>query len=159
MERSRDELAVRLKDLMHRMFKDIRSARQEEIEELDLTISQLRTLLYLSQGDRRMTEIAGYLGNSLPSATSLIGRMVGKHLVERIDDPSDRRIVSCRLTAEGQKVVNLIWNRGSEHIDYLADTLKPAELEIVVRAMEILLKALERMNGEFPTAKASPSTN
>ena len=62
---------------------------------------QFKTLSLLAQGPARMGNIAAYLSTSLSSATSMIDRLVEKNLVERAADTSDRRVVTCQLTAKG----------------------------------------------------------
>ena len=54
-------------------------------------------------GPKRMGDISTYLGRGMPSATSMIDRLVSKGLVERMADASDRRVVACRLTALGEE--------------------------------------------------------
>ena len=57
-----------------------------------------------------MSGIAERLGVEMPSATTMITRLVGKGLVERQQDPADRRAVVCSLTQEGREAVEKFWS-------------------------------------------------
>ncbi len=157
MERSKKEQVARLVRLMQLVSTQVHAVPPDEWSELELTMTQWRTLVLLSRGPRRMSEIAAYLGSSLSSATSMIDRLVNKQLVERTHDPADRRIVSCRLTALGQEEVDQFWRLGRKKIERVAGILTAEELEAVVHTMEVLLAAMERQaaNGS-DERRASP---
>ena len=116
----------------------------EDWSDIELTIPQLRTLVLLRNEDRRMTQIADYLGTSLPSATSMIERLFDKGLVERMADDRDRRVVACRLTTLGKEEVERFWQLEQMSMIRLADQLDADELGTGVKAMELLLQAAKR---------------
>jgi len=91
-----------------------------------------------------MSEIAGRLEVEMPSATSMIDRLVAKGLVERGQDPADRRAVMCSLTQEGVETVERFSAIRAERTESLAAVLSTEELEAVVPALEILADAVQR---------------
>ena len=88
-----------------------------------------------------MGVLSEHQGCGLPSATSMVDRLVRKGLVERVQDPSDRRVVACQLTDEGRKAVERFWQVSRERRLALADALTLDQLEAVVPALEILTGA------------------
>ena len=158
MTKSRQQLTDRLVEL----FRQVRlgSAPPGEWSQTELTMVQLRTIVMLSERPKRMTEIASHAGTSLPSATSIIDRLVSKGLVERQPDPHDRRVVSCALSAAGQEEVERIWRMGRQQIELAAEMLTTEEMEAVVKGMAILAEAVSRRvaapveNGDRLPAKA-----
>ena len=144
MERAKEQLAARLVGLMQLMSSHVRPAPPEEWSDIELTMTQWRTLALLHRGPRRMSEIAAYLGSSLSSATSMIDRLVNKQLVERLQDAADRRVVSCRLTPLGQEQMDRFWRMGRKKIEQVSNILSREELEAVVHGMEVLLTAMDR---------------
>jgi len=76
MDCSKRRLAERLLELMGRVYGQMPSPWSQEWMEMDVTRGQLRTLLLLRGGPQRMSDIAVHLGVSLPSATSMIDRLV-----------------------------------------------------------------------------------
>ena len=144
MQTSKRELTKRRVELLERFYVEVRCRPGEDWSDIELTIPQLRTLVLLRSEDRRMTQIADYLGTSLPSATSMIDRLFDKGLVERMADEHDRRVVACRLTAQGTEEVERFWQLEQLSMIRLADQLDADELGTVVKAMELLLQAAKR---------------
>jgi DNA-binding MarR family transcriptional regulator len=77
-----------------------------------LTLPQAKALIYLyNNGERSMSELAGGLAVSLPSASELVDRLVDRGLVEKTVDPADRRRVLIALTdsaiAYGRRIHDL----------------------------------------------------
>jgi DNA-binding MarR family transcriptional regulator len=140
---SREKLTERLVELVERINQSMHCQPPEGWSDLELTISQIRVLVFLYQEPQRMGNIAGFLGSILSSATSLIDRLVEKGLVERMPDPSDRRVVVCALTPQGQEAIEQFWRIGRVRITELAEQLDPAELKDVVHAMELLHRAAQ----------------
>ena len=141
---SREELVAKLIEHMEGMQGQMRARPSAAWSGLDLTMPQAKTLFYLADGPRRMSGIAERLGVEMPSATTMIGRLVGKGLVERRQDPADRRAVVCSLTPAGRDAVEKFWSLRAARTEALAAALTTEELEIVVPAMEIMAEAVRR---------------
>lgn len=140
----RQELVARLIEHMGRWQGKMRARPSSAWTGLDLTMPQAKTLFYLADGPRRMSGIAERLGVEMPSATTMITRLVGKGLVERQQDPADRRAVVCSLTPAGRDAVEKFWSLRAARTEALAAALTTEELEIVVPAMEIMADAVRR---------------
>jgi DNA-binding MarR family transcriptional regulator len=144
MQETRKQDTERFIELVEQINQCMHSRPLEEWPDLELTIPQIKTLTLLRhQGPQRMGSIATYLGSTLSSSTSIIDRLVDKGLVERVPDPDDRRVVICQLTPQGQEATEQFWRIGRTRVVELAERLDIEELEIVVRAMELLYKATE----------------
>ena len=148
MDATKQALIERMTQATDRMsVKMRRSAMQESMQdwsELDLTMPQMRTLGLLAHEPRRMGEVATYLGSSVSSATSLIERLEGKALVERVHNPVDRRVVMCHLTPHGQELMERFWRLQRLKVEGIAALLDEDELLTVVTAVEIMAAAFER---------------
>jgi DNA-binding MarR family transcriptional regulator len=48
-----------------------------------------------------LSELAGYLGIGLPTASTLVSRLVNAGYMQRVEDPAERRRVSLTLTESG----------------------------------------------------------
>jgi DNA-binding MarR family transcriptional regulator len=105
---------------------------------------QTKTLFFLSDGPRRMSDVARRLRVETPSATSMIDRLAAKGLVERGQDPADRRAVVCSLTQAGMDAIEEFWAQRTARTESLAEVLSTEELEVVVPALEIMADAARR---------------
>jgi DNA-binding MarR family transcriptional regulator len=139
---TKEQLTERFVELVEQINQRMHCRPLDEWEGLDLTIPQFKTLALLQhQGPQRMGNISAYLGSAFSSSTSIIDRLVDKDLVERLPDPDDRRVVICQLTRQGHEAYEKFWRIGRMRIQELADRLDAGELEIVVKAMELLYRA------------------
>jgi DNA-binding MarR family transcriptional regulator len=112
---------------------------------LDLTLAQLRLLLVLrAQGPRRMSDIAAVLGIALSTATGIVDNLVKKELAVREADPQDRRLVICRLSPQGQGLINRLWVSGQFQIGRLLEGLTRPQLEKAADVAQMLLDNLSR---------------
>jgi len=96
-------------DLIGMIFQVSRLMKQKMVCPSDiqqLSMMQTQTLGFLYQQKKAtMSEIANYLHIELPSATSLVNKLVKQELAKRYSDPNDRRIVMIMLTEAGKKLL------------------------------------------------------
>lgn len=144
MDAERQGLVERLIAITERMATHSRKAAMEGWSDIELTMPQLRALGYLAHAPRRMGDLAAYLGSSVSSTTSLVERLEGKGLVERLHDPTDRRVVVCHLTGQGHELMDRFWRMQRLRLEAVADLLTTEELAQVIAAMELLESALAR---------------
>ncbi|HEX2987940.1 MAG TPA: MarR family transcriptional regulator, partial [Chloroflexota bacterium] len=62
--------------------------------ETDLTMPQLKVLILVDRHHPMPTsQVARTLGMTLSTATGVVDRLVSQELIERLEDPADRRVV------------------------------------------------------------------
>ena len=144
MKESREVLQEMLAGHMERLMREVRSLSPAQWSEIELTMPQARTLVFLSHGIKRMNELSTYLNCSMSSATSMVDRLVKKGMVERADDSSDRRVVVSNLTTAGRDVVERFLRMGRMKYEALADLLTREELEAAISTLEMLSAAAKR---------------
>jgi DNA-binding MarR family transcriptional regulator len=87
-----------------RLSRIVRSALDEALAPYDITFVHYEVLGHLSfggEGRAQMGRLCRLLDVHPASMTNTIDRMAERGLVERASDPSDRRAVIVRLTAQG----------------------------------------------------------
>ena len=142
----RQELTDRFTESAEYLNRQLHTGRLDEWEGLDMTIPQIRTLVLLERmGPLRMGNIAIYLGRALSATTTVMDRLVEKGLVDRVSDPSDRRVVICQLSESGEQAVELFWRIGRERLQIVADLLDEEQLETVVQGFELIRWAEEEI--------------
>lgn len=148
MKPSEQELVKRIQKLSGDIFNAMPSDIPAEWLTLDLTLTQLRVLLVLrARGPSRMSDIAAVLGVALPTATGIVDNLVRKRLAVREADPQDRRLVICRLSPEGQNLINRLWTSGEFGMGQLLEGLAPEQLEKAADVARMLLDNLSRKTG------------
>ena len=135
----RQELTDRFAESAEYLNRQLHTGRLDEWEGLDMTIPQIRTLVLLERmGPLRMGNIAIYLDRALSATTTVMDRLVEKGLVDRVADPSDRRVVICQLSESGEQAITRFWRIGRERIQIVADLLDEEQLETVVQGFELI---------------------
>ncbi len=152
MNRRKEELVDQFLRLAQRIVDRLSMGSVEAWEGLEVTKPQLKTVLFLRESPRRMGDIAAHLGTTLSAATSLIDRLVAKGLVERFQDPEDRRVVMCRVSALGGENVERLYGAGRSQVAEAAKDLSIRELEAVVEGIGLLASAMERRASRAKTA-------
>jgi DNA-binding MarR family transcriptional regulator len=142
----------RLNTLMNETFLELRSNIYEGSFLTEMNILQLRTLFLLSvQETTNMSEISSRLGVGLPTVTNLVKKLEEQGLVTREHATKDRRVVFCSVTERGRSEMERLWSLRREQITRLAELLNDEDLELVTRAMEIILEALNRDKKDLET--------
>ena len=146
----KEELIQSVLALGDRGFRELIPFLPREWLELDLTAGQLRALLLLyTNGPLRMSDISSSLGVSMATATGGVNRMVERGIVDRESDPNDRRIVRCRVSREGEKLVSGLWHAWSERAKVMLTALDRPRLQAVKGFLEAMLEAGENTKGQW----------
>jgi len=113
----------------------------------DLSIPQFRTLRFVQRNpDSSLSDLADYLGVTLPSASKLVDGLVKQELISRQESTADRRRLTLVLTQNGDSLVNSARDSAQADLMQILGCLSEDELQTVHQAMELLypLFALQR---------------
>ena len=73
----------------------------------DLTLQQIRVFAYVyGHGETSITKVADALGIKPNVATGIIQRLVDRGLIERREDPDDRRVRLLTVTVRGSALID-----------------------------------------------------
>ncbi len=153
---ARSELVARIAELSEAIATTGQMAPQDFVMEAGLTLPQIRVLYTLASGPARITDISLVHGMARPNASSMVERLVRKGLVERVSDPSDRRVALARLTNEGREAVEAITRSNYVAVEKIATFLSIDELELVARALEVLDRGVKRLEAAKEDDDAAP---
>ena len=149
-EPQKEELIESILQLSERAFRELFPILPKQWLRLDLTMSQLKVVLLLFvSGPTRMGVIASELGVSLATATGVVERLVERGILLREGDAADRRVVLCRLSDEGERLISKLWQLSQERIGELMRVVAPSKLQLIVEMLHALLQAGEAMKGDL----------
>ncbi len=135
-----DRHVVEIEELLRNVSTILKKRGRDILSNFDITPPQLDALLVLREfGELTMGELCGKMFLACSTATDLIDRMERNHLIERVRDTNDRRVIRLRVLAKGASVIDEVLEarRG-----YLATILS----EIDVADKERLIQSLEQLN-------------
>jgi DNA-binding MarR family transcriptional regulator len=105
-----------------------------------LSSTSATTLDTLDQdGPSRITTLAYREGVSQPAMTMLVRRLADQRLVQRVDDPADRRAALVSITSEGRR-------RLAEHRRARAATLQAVVAQLPADHQAALASALDALH-------------
>jgi len=152
----KDVLIARIMEGQQRLQHLFSQDRSNPLFSSNLTMSQLKTLFVLRhRGASGGQDLARAMGVSLATMTGIVDRLVAQALVERSEDPKDRRVRRVALSPHGREVVDGIITAGNEHQRRLMQRLDVEELSVLERASAILEQALAAESAE--TGRAAES--
>lgn len=130
-----DRVVAIFERLMHRLM----ATHAPELNAVEMTMSQTKCMYVLiAAGRMRMSELAGRLGVTSSTATGAVDRLVELGLVERHEDPADRRQVVVSATPTAAETLEHFRELNSRRMREILDRLDPDDLATVERAMSIL---------------------
>jgi DNA-binding MarR family transcriptional regulator len=95
-----------------------------------------------TEGAQTVSELAAALGLSLPAASKLTGELEDHRLVERSEDPADRRRTVVRLHAQTEHAVRDWLERRSRPLEQALDALDARERAAFLKGLHALGDAL-----------------
>ena len=111
-----------------------------------LTMPQVRVLFELVEANERSAgELAEALSVAPPTITGLTDRLVKQDLVQRREDPRDRRVVLLALTDSGRALTAEIAEQAGAYLHEVFDTLPAGRLDEICEALEALAAANDKL--------------
>jgi DNA-binding MarR family transcriptional regulator len=111
-------------------------------EELDLTLTQVKALVALSEQELTVKELAERLGLSLPGASRAADALVARDRVGRRECPEDRRMKRLRCTAAGARALQRLDEARLAGLENFTATLPAGKADRLSAALRPILEDL-----------------
>ena len=112
------------------------------MDETGLSFSQLNVLMRLYHGGNSgVSEIGEQMGVTSAAASQAIDRLVLLGLIERTEDPKDRRAKRLALTPKGRTLIESGIEARSRWVEGLTDALTPEQQSMTISALTLLTEA------------------
>lgn len=137
-------------ELIESIFSMSRLMRDQMSCDLSMThisMLQLQALIFIKKHPHcQMSDIAGEFNIELPSATSLINKLVKAKLVQREADEKDRRLVRVALTQSGGKLLEEGMKMKTKKIEQMLSYLTEKEKEDLLRITKTIITNMEEQH-------------
>jgi DNA-binding MarR family transcriptional regulator len=134
--------------LMHRLM----ATHAPELNTLEMTMSQTKAMyLVLAAGPMRMSELAHRLGVTNSTATGQVDRLVDLGMLERHEDPADRRQVVVSATEHGSATLERFRELNSRRMREMLAHIDATDLSTVEKALLILDAAVQAEASDLTT--------
>jgi DNA-binding MarR family transcriptional regulator len=134
------QLAGDLLRLWHRVLRGSSRQLYALLGELDLSMTQMKLLHTLADHDAQVSikELGAEVGLSLPGASRAIDSLLRRGLVERQEDPADRRCKRIGITASGRDAVERVENARLAGLEDFTSSLTPEQRDRLATALSDL---------------------
>ncbi|ULT55879.1 MarR family transcriptional regulator [Neobacillus drentensis] len=121
----------------------IKQKGREMLSQYKITPPQFVALQWLfEEGDMTIGELSNKMFLACSTTTDLVDRMEKNLLVERVKDPSDRRVVRIHLLEEGKRIIDEVIKKRQA---YLEEILKNFTMDQIL----LLQSSLSMMHQEM----------
>jgi DNA-binding MarR family transcriptional regulator len=111
-----------------------------------LSMPQFGILMHLYyRSSCGISHLSEHLDVSAPAASQLVDRLVQHGLLERVEDPHDRRAKQLTLTPKGRTLIETGIVERTRWVDELVQSLAPGEYEEMASALAALTEAVRRL--------------
>lgn len=115
--------------------------------ESGLSMSHFGALFHIHRtGSCGVTEVGEHLGVTSAAASQLLDRLVDQGMIDRTEDPQDRRVKRIVLTEQGQSVLEEGLQARQAWLDELEATLNADEKEQISAALDLLIARAELLS-------------
>jgi DNA-binding MarR family transcriptional regulator len=124
------------------------------LEEFGLSQARFSTLMFLLKSPHHRAkpiEIATYLGVTRGNMTGLLDNLERDGLINRADDPQDRRINYVHLKEKALKLLNKMLPDYFESVQKLVQTLSKDEREVFLKCLEKLQDGMRKHKEKIKT--------
>ena len=116
-------------------------------KESGLSMAQFNTLFRLHHaGICGVTEVGDHLGVTNAAASQAVDRLVVLGMIERTEDPDDRRTKRLALTQPGRATMEKGIEVRSQWVEGITDDLNPEQQEMIISALNLLSEAAKKTN-------------
>ena len=115
-----------------------------------LSMPQFGILMRLYYGHScGVSQVSEHMDITAAAASQLVEKLVQSGLVERSEDPDDRRAKVLQLSAKGRRLIEDGIAERSRWVDDLIAALDPAERESVSQGLQILGSAAKQLENDW----------
>jgi DNA-binding MarR family transcriptional regulator len=135
--------AIRLSFLIHDVSRMRRTAYDQLMRPLGVTRAQWWVLAHLSRQDGMMqTELADALDVGKASLGILIDRLEAAGLIERREDPQDRRAKRVHMARSGHDLLERMMREENQFNERILGSLSVSDRDTMIRTLSAIKQAL-----------------
>jgi DNA-binding MarR family transcriptional regulator len=143
----RRSLEEEILELFHALMRDVAESHAPEFLGVDITMSQAKALYLLSvRPAATMSSIAAELGVGASAVSGLIDRLAAQGLVDRREDPDDRRQQLVTITDVGTAALDSMREMRAQVTLRLLKGLDDHELEAFRTSLIALDREVQRLD-------------
>lgn len=124
----------------------IKKKANNDLLEMDLTIVQHHTLVYLVRQEEHTAELKAIEREfrvSQPTVAGIAQRLEAKGYVEALGSPRDRRVKLIRLTPQGEELCRRSWEKMKRRMEAMTVGLSETDIDELCRLLDVVHRNIE----------------
>ncbi|WP_223591079.1 MarR family winged helix-turn-helix transcriptional regulator [Neobacillus bataviensis] len=114
----------------------IKQKGREMLSNYKITPPQFVALQWLFEdGDMTIGDLSNKMYLACSTTTDLVDRMEKNLLVERVKDPSDRRVVRIHLLEEGKRIIDEVIKKRQVYLEEILDDFSMEEIQFLQKSL------------------------
>lgn len=135
-----DEINNQITETIFNFLRSVKPTMCFDSKTSHLSMVQLETLIFLNKRkDAQMSDIATHFSITMPSATSLINKLIELKYAQRKNDVKDRRVIKIHLTSQGESLLDEAMAQRKQKINKLLSYLSLQDKEDLLRILQKLV--------------------
>ncbi len=152
MEIRKQALIRKIMELQREAFLTLEAREQSPWMDLNLTKAQLRICFLLScHGSMTPGKVADVLEVPKANITGIVDRLVAHGMVNRRQDPEDRRSYILHLTEKGHEQIGRLRDAWIARMEKVLNKVDREDLKFLCRGLEALLRTMKHTQAAFNT--------
>ena len=108
----------------------IKQKGREILSDYTMTPPQFVALQWLfEEGDMTIGELSNKMFLAFSTTTDLVDRMEKNHLVQRVKDPNDRRVVRIHMLEEGKRLIDEVIKKRQNYLQEVLNEYTTGDIE------------------------------
>ncbi len=141
-----DEINNQILEALFKLVRNFKGSMTGSFKHFHLTMLQTDALTCIkNHKGTNMGDIATHFSTTMPTATSLIDKLIDMKYVKRENDPKDRRIVRVALTKAGEKLLAEALKQRANKMEKLLSYLSSQDKIELLRILKILEEKSEKI--------------
>ncbi len=128
--------------LVAQILRVVRKQTNYPTELHEPSMLQLQAMMFISDKKVTMSDIADELSIKMPTATSLVNRLVKSGYAHRIMDKIDRRVTKISLTNRGNKTLTNVMKIKIKRINFILDKISNKDKKIMYSILQNLYEKI-----------------
>lgn len=123
----------------------VKQKGREILTNFPITLPQFIALQWLNEeGDMTIGDLSNKMYLAFSTTTDLVDRMEKNHLVERVRDNKDRRVVRIHLLDEGRKIIEDVLERRSNYLESILSEMGEDQFNNIADSLNLLYNAMDK---------------
>ncbi|MFT9486929.1 MarR family winged helix-turn-helix transcriptional regulator [Tepidibacillus infernus] len=144
MEHPRQQIE-KIEYVLRKISGIIKRKGREILNDFPITPPQFVALQWLNEeGDMTIGELSNKMFLAFSTTTDLIDRMEKNHLVERVRNQKDRRVVQIHLLEKGKQIISDVLEARRDYLSSILLDMEPEEVEKIQLALQQLFEKMDK---------------